>query len=248
MKKNHVALITNCIEPNTKSGPITQFTREYRIKSLVKNLNFLISNSIFREIYIVDPFMINEKKKLEFESILKNNGLLNQNLEYILFNPEKNLKKKIIKRGKGYSEVAMLMTSLIYMNKKIKSKNTIVHKISGRYKVLNLEKIIKNNESKLNNEIMLNIPISVFLRKCYSVMFSFNINIDISIFAECMSLINDEKKSYLEHAFYKIINKKIKYSRNRILPKFERSLIGGSMQGRYNIFKQTINSFIYRLF
>ena len=79
-------------------------------------------------------------------------------------------------------------------------------------------------------------------------MFSFKLNIDISIFTECMSLINDEKKLYLEYAFYKIINKKIKYSRNRILPKFERSLIGGSMQGRYNIFKQTINSFIYRLF
>ena len=79
-------------------------------------------------------------------------------------------------------------------------------------------------------------------------MFSFKLNIDISIFSESMDLINDQNKSYLEYAFYKIINKKIKYSRNRILPKFETSLIGGSMQGRYNIFKQIINSFIYRFF
>ena len=119
MKINHVALITNCIEPNTKSGPITQFTRKYRIKSLVNNLNYLISNSLFKDIYIVDPFMINDKKKSEFKTILKNNGLLNQSLEYIIFSPEKNIRENIIKKGKGYSEVAMLITSLTYMNKKL---------------------------------------------------------------------------------------------------------------------------------
>ena len=248
MQRHHVALITNCIEPNTISGPITNLNRKDRIISLVNNLNYLSYKSLFEEIYVVDPFIKNEKNKLEFGNILKKNGLVNRNIEYVIFSPRKDTEIEILQKGKGFSEMAMLIDSIIYINKKISNKETIIHKISGRYKVLNIKNIIKKNETKFKEGIQINIPISKLLKKCYSVMFSFKLNIDINIFNKCMLLINDEKYLYLEHAFYEVLNNDIKCTRNRFLPRFERSLIGGSKQGRYNLLKQLTNSLIYKLF
>ena len=61
MPNYKIALITNCIKPNTKAGPITKFSISDGIASLVENLNYLIKQLF--EIYIIDPFIEDEIKK-----------------------------------------------------------------------------------------------------------------------------------------------------------------------------------------
>ena len=79
-----IGLITSCIIPNTNSGPITNFSKEERINSLVKNLNFLGQNLYFSKVYIIDPFIKNYDLMKKFRSILKDNGLNQNNINFII--------------------------------------------------------------------------------------------------------------------------------------------------------------------
>ena len=65
-------------------------------------------------------------------------------MKYIKFKPDQKTKLQIQKKGKGYSELEMIIAA----NKKIQKEypNTLIHKISGRYKILNIQKIIKKSE------------------------------------------------------------------------------------------------------
>ena len=61
MKKiDHICLITSCIIPNTITGPITNFTKKERLIQLTNNINYLLKTSLFKKIYIIDPFLNNE--------------------------------------------------------------------------------------------------------------------------------------------------------------------------------------------
>ena len=123
--------------------------------------------------------------------------------------------------------------------------NTLIHKISGRYKILNIKKIVKKSELIFNTRKILYLPFSRLLSKCYTVLISFKSDIDVNLFINCLRDIEDKKNKYTEHSFYKnLVRKKVTY-RNNIVPKFELSLIGGSKQGRYGIFKQLMNKFLY---
>ena len=76
MKKiHHICLITSCIIPNTISGPITNFTKKERLLQLINNINYLLKTSLFKKIYIIDPFLNNEVKIEKFNSDLLKNGL-----------------------------------------------------------------------------------------------------------------------------------------------------------------------------
>ena len=73
MKKiRHICLLTSCIIPNTLSGPITNFTKEERLIQLTNNINYLLKTSLFKKIYIIDPFLNNEVKIKQFNIMLDN--------------------------------------------------------------------------------------------------------------------------------------------------------------------------------
>ena len=240
-----IGLLTSCIVPNTKSGPISTFSTKKRIKDLIENINYISYKALFNEIYIVDPFIKNKDYLIKFQSLLKNNGLLNENLKYIIFNPSKDITENIKKKGKGYSEIQMIIESLRIINKN--HKNCQVHKISGRYKVLNLNKLIGINTNLLSENIDIVIPYSKLLSKCYTVMYSFKSDISLRIFRDCLDMINDEKYNYVEHSMYKniISNKKNLFKRSKTFIKLNPRMIGGSKQGKYNVLKQFLNYIFY---
>ena len=245
MKKiNHICLITSCIIPNTTSGPITNFTKKERLNQLINNINYLLKTSLFKNIYIIDPFLKNEEKIKKFNSDLLKNGLIkSKKLKLLTFNPSEKRKLQIKKKGKGYSELEMIIEG----TKKINNQNphTLIHKISGRYKIINIKKIVKKSELIFNNKNILYLPFSKVLSKCYTVLLSYKSDIDIELFINCLKDIDDKKNKYTEHSFYKNLVRKKATSRNNIVPKFELSMIGGSNQGRYGIFKQFMNKFLY---
>ena len=245
MKKNyHICLITSCIIPNTRTGPITNFTKKERLIQLTNNINYLLKTSLFNKIYIIDPFLENEGKIKEFTLELIKYGLIkSEKFKFLLFNPSEKTKLQIKKKGKGYSELEMIIEG----TKKINNihDNTLIHKISGRYKILNIKKIVKKSELIFNTRKILYLPFSRLLSKCYTVLISFKSDIDVNFFINCLRDIEDKKNKYTEHSFYKnLVRKKVTY-RNNIVPQFELSMIGGSNQGRYGIFKQLMNKFLY---
>ena len=241
---SHIALLTSCIIPNTKTGPITKLTKEERLIQLTNNINYLLDTSLFKKIFIIDPFLNNEERVKKFTADLLKNGLIkSKKLKFLIFNPNKKTKLEIKKRGKGYSELEMIIAG----TKKIKKdhQNTLIHKISGRYKILNLKKIVKKSEMIINTNKLLYLPFSKLLSKCYTVLLSYKSDIDIKIFIDCLRDIDDKQNKYTEHSFYKnLIKNKITLRNNRV-PQFELSMVGGSKQGKYGIFKQLINKFIY---
>jgi hypothetical protein len=245
MKKiHHICLITSCIIPNTISGPITNFTKKERLLQLTNNINYLLKTSLFKKIYIIDPFLNNEVKIKKLNSDLRKNGLIkSKKLKFLIFNPSKKTKLKIKNKGKGYSELEMIIEG----TKKINNQNphTLIHKISGRYKIINIKKIVKKSELIFNNKNILYLPFSKVLSKCYTVLVSYKSDIDIELFISCLKDIDDKKNKYTEHSFYKNLVRKKVTSRNNIVPQFELSMIGGSKQGRYGIFKQLMNKFLY---
>ena len=55
-----------------------------------------------------------------------------------------SLKKEIKEKGKGFSEMKMLLK--IFRGNKNKFNETVyIHKISGRYKIINIEYLIEKN-------------------------------------------------------------------------------------------------------
>ena len=245
MKKiHHICLITSCIIPNTISGPITNFTKKERLLQLTNNINYLLKTSLFKKIYIIDPFLNNEVKIEKFNSDLLKNGLKkSKKLKFLTFNPSKKTKLQIKNKGKGYSELEMIIEGTKKINNQ--NPNTLIHKISGRYKIINIKKIVKKSELIFNTKNILYLPFSKVLSKCYTVLISYKSDIDIELFISCLKDIDDTKNKYTEHSFYKNIVRKKITSRNNIVPKFELSMIGGSKQGRYGIFKQFMNKFLY---
>ncbi len=245
MKKiNHICLITSCIIPNTISGPITNFTKKERLLQLTNNINYLLKTSLFKKIYIIDPFLNNEVKIEKFNSDLFKNGLIkSKKLKFLTFNPSKKTKLQIKNKGKGYSELEMIIEGTKKINNDY--NDTLIHKISGRYKILNINTIIETSELIFNTKKILFLPFSRILSKCYTVLISYKSDIDIKFFVNCLRDIEDKKNKYTEHSFYKNLVRKKVTSRNNIVPQFELSMIGGSKQGRYGIFKQLMNKFLY---
>tara|TARA_A100000164_G_scaffold158228_1_gene140266 strand:- start:291 stop:1037 length:747 start_codon:yes stop_codon:yes gene_type:complete len=245
MKKiYHICLITSCIIPNTISGPITNFTKKERVTQLANNINYLLKTSLFKKIYIIDPFLNNEVKIKKFNSDLFKSGLIkSKKLKFLIFNPIEKRKLEIKKKGKGYSELEMIIEGTMKIKKEY--HNTLIHKISGRYKILNIEKILTKSEVIFNNKKQLYLPFSRLLSKCFTVHITYQSDIDVKLFVDCLRDINDKKNKYTEHSFYKhLVKKNITYRNNRV-PKFELSMLGGSKQGRYGRFKQLINKFLY---
>lgn len=243
-KINHIGLLTSCVIPNTKIGPITEFTKEKRFSDLAKNLNYLNETKIFQKVYVIDPFLENKKSALFFSNLLLENGLKKSiKLNLLFFKPNKDTRNKINLLGKGYSELKMIIESNKFIKKEF--KKSIIHKISGRYKILNIRDLVKNSEQIINNNKLFYLTYSKIFSKCFTVSISYRSNTSQKLFNICLNEIDDKKGNFIEHSIYKNIVIKNLALRNKSLPKFEYNMVGGSNQGRYSKFKQFKNKLIY---
>ena len=244
-----IAILTSCINPNTDifaSGSIEQRTID-----LIDNINFLNNKKIFDYIYIIDSSSKNFfLKNMKFKEYLIQKGMkYYENNKFFQLSPDFNLDKEIRKRGKGYSEMMMLLFVLNKI-KKDNNEDIIFHKISGRYKILNINKLVEYNKQKLiNSKSDIILGVSNFLEKTITYFYSFTSNLENNILKN-KNKTEDQNKIYVEYLFYSdiFLNLFINSYRSRLLPIIDNNIKGGSTQGRLKLRRQIIKNTFYQKF
>ena len=82
------------------------------------------------------------------------------------------------------------------------SKETIFYKISGRYLIKNIEKVISDLERFFNEGGEFAIPVSDLFERTNSVMYVFSSNFKNYKFEEICKKVSDNEGIYVEHLFY----------------------------------------------
>jgi len=248
----NVGILTSCINPNTNIRVVGNI--EQRSKDLINNLNFLNKKNIFDYIFIIDSSIDVEfldQNKLEKYLLLK--GLVyKKNNIFIKFISSPNLNKQIRYKGKGLSEMKMLIFAINFIKNKF---NDIIfyHKISGRYKFINIDKLVTFNNKifrEKNKNIILNE--SYLLQRASTNFYSFSSDFEFDIFNKISEKVDDKFYEYLsvERLFYsEVINNLLVESyRSKLLPIVDSNLEGGSGQGKLTINRQLVKNFIYKYF
>ena len=246
----NILILTSCINPNTNIFAVGSI--QERTNDLVKNINFLLRKKIFNLIYVIDAsqeISFLENKKLK-NYLIDNGATNNENIEFLNLTINNSLKKEINKRGKGFSEMKMLLKVLEEIKIRFEEK-VYIHKISGRYKIINIEDLIKKNNRILkttNSKIILNE--SHILERTITNFYSFSSDFELNIFYKIFDKVNDlfYKSFSVEKLFYSeiVMNIFIDSYRSRSLPIVDPKLKGGSTQGKLTRRRQIIKNFIYK--
>ncbi len=246
----NILILTSCINPNTNIFAVGSI--EERTNDLVKNINFLINKEIFNLIYVIDAsqeisFLENTNLK---NYLVEKGSKINENIKFLNFSINDSLKKEIKKKGKGFSEMKMLLKVLEEIKNKF-NETVYIHKISGRYKIINIEYLIEKNYKILtttNSKIILNQ--SHLFERTITNFYTFSSDLDLKVFYKVLEKVNDlfYKSFSVEKLFYSeiVMNVFIYSYRSRYLPKVDPNLKGGSTQGRLTRRRQIIKNFIYK--
>ena len=246
-KFTRVLVITSCISPNTKVGDLSKFTIAKRASELVINIKNIYESKLFKKIIVVDSSPKHSfPQKDSLKNYLKSLGGLDTNeIQYLTFQPKKEIKQKIYLKGAGYSETKMML----YAFKKIKIQtNTIIFKLSGRYLIKNLINVIRNIEDLFSDDANFCMPISEMFSKTSSILYAFNKGFPIEILEEICDKVSDDEGLYVEHLFYSevFLNSFIKSKRMRLMPIYPYKLEGAHNQGKYTRIKQFLNNIILK--
>lgn len=244
-----ILILTSCISPNTYSGRVSNFTTERRAKELIKNSNFIIDKNLFDKIIIIDgsPKKLSPKDN-NLKTYLFDLGLKNsKDIDFYEFKPDLNTKNLIEEKGKGFSETKMILSVL--ENVKYSGKVTF-YKLSGRYLIKNIEKVIDSLEDFFIKKGEFAIPASNLFAKTNSVMYAFSSDFKNEKFEEICKKISDNDGLYVEHLLYSevFLNSFIHSLKMKVLPFYPSNQEGGSCQGQYTFWRQLIKNFIHKYF
>lgn len=235
-------VLTSCIFPNTKElNP--ELSINERINDTSKNIFFLyefskISN-IKLNLFFIDSSLSENKNSVIYSKLFDSKKLNQFNILPHKLNI--NEKKEIFKRGKGYAEMLMIKKYL----KLRKSKSNYFIKISGRYRVKNLGKIL--NQIKSQKKSMY-IDYSKFFKKCSTFFYASDIYFFEKYFFKNLNYLNDSKGKFLEKLFLKIIiQNNFNISKIYPKPKIGLNLKSGSHKSHYSYYKQLIIKLIYHV-
>ncbi len=244
-----ILILTSCIFPNTFSGNISNFSPERRAKELILNCNYMLKKQLFDKIIIIDGSQKESlPKKKTFKDYLFDLGLKKSKVLYFYeFNPDINTQILIKEKGKGFSETKMILNVL--ENFKY-SRKTIFYKLSGRYLIKNIEKVILDLERFFSRGGEFAIPVSNLFERTNSVMYIFSSNFNKNKFEEICKKVSDNDGLYVEHLLYSevFLNSLVNTSRFRILPIYPSNQEGGSCQGKYTLWRQLKKNFIHKYF
>ena len=146
----------------------------------------------------------------------------------------------ISKKGKGYSELLMIKKYL-----EIRNDTDYFLKISGRYQILNIAKLLKFSIFDCKTDIV--IDYSFFFKKCSTIIYFVKKSIFLQIFLTNMLILDDKSGIFVERYFLSILkSSKITKAKFKIRPIFPFLLKSGSHNSSYTFSKQIITDLIYK--
>lgn len=216
-----IALLTGTIE--IKNTPFTTvIDSKIRLKQYLNVIEKLIVKSKF-DIII---FCENSNYIYSYEEIYKLAEENKKKLEILRF---QGSSEEILAKGKGYGEGEIIEYALS-KSKYLKNKNDFFYKLTGRIYIENINSILREDKN-LNNFFIDSHKSKIVDTRFFKVNIEFYKNHLQNKYKE----VNDYENNYLEHVFYKYLNKKDNIYPFKIYPKYKG--ISGSTGQKYDLGK-----------
>lgn len=235
-----VLIITSTV--NVNSCLTVLLNPEIRLEQYVDSILFYLESPKIKKIIVCD------NSGFDYSSIKSIVELAIRNNKQIEFLNFKGSINKIQEFGKGFGEGEII--SFVFNNSKLLLlKEVSFLKVTGRLKILNIDRILEHLEPNVNYFNAVNLNPFVNLRKVDTRFYQCTKQNFKYFFEDSYKNVNDKEGFFLEHVYYeKIIEKKIEYKRFKILPNFFG--VSGSTGMLYRMSKKNflIRQFLYTLF
>lgn len=190
---NSILLLTACVNPNGMHKTVLQDV-EQRKEQYIVTIEYYLKETPLK-IVVVENTLTDFRSK--FQSYI-NSG----RLEYLTFDGN-NFNKNL---GKGYGE--MLILDYALKNSTFIRDTKYIIKISGRLKVSNISKVLKNMHHIWNHpKLFVACDISLFFTFAISRFFIAPKVFFTDYFLPNINEVNDSKKQYFEHLLGKMVLK-----------------------------------------
>ena len=189
-KENFTLLITGCIFPTKNVFCNTLKNPEERKKQYIESIRFYLEKTEVKNVVFCENSGVQDDSHLS--EIASKFG---KNFEWLTFIGNQ---EKIAEHGKGYGELEIVDYAV--KNSKLLSKCNTFIKVTGRLKLVNIDKT-RQYLDKNKNYFALS-------HRCFDVR-SYLVTKDfyVNYLSKCKDLISDSNGYYLEHAFYDIAKK-----------------------------------------
>lgn len=185
-----IALLTGSIKP-IKQEFLLLVDSEVRCKNYEEAIRYYILESDFSKLIFIEN--TNSGHILDF--LIEEASKVGKLLEILTFQGNN---KELLKKGKGFGECESI--EYVINNSKLLKQNDLIIKITGRYKILNINNII----DKLNTDYPSFIRIR-FNNMIDALLFSFFSTTWTKNFATAKEQINDKQARYIEHVIFDLI-------------------------------------------
>ncbi|EOR94022.1 hypothetical protein ADIARSV_2856 [Arcticibacter svalbardensis MN12-7] len=211
-KGERLIIITSTIYVNSNFTVLTD--PSLRQQQYVDSIRWYLSVRTIDSIIVCDNSGFDYSLILELQDMADRNG---KNIEFLNFRGDV---ERISTLGKGYGEGEIMR--YLFSESRLLSYHESFYKVTGRVKVLNLERLVDNvkHDDICFQQIRIN-PFSntdlidTRLYYCSKPIFS-------TILLNEFEKVNDEKSYYLENAYTDALRLAgIKYRNFKILPRFE---------------------------
>jgi hypothetical protein len=191
-KMNYLILLTACVNPEGMKYTKLQDSEQRKIQ-YIEALDWYIKNTKFNIIFA-------ENSNCDF-SFLYTKYIEENRLEYLTYNGNDYDKSF----GKGFGEANIIKYAI--NNSRLILENDFIIKITGRVKVLNINKLIDIGKNGIQCR-------SVNDNFVESTVFSFPIKFYKKYFIKNIHSINDSKGVFFENALCKSINEQNEFLKN----------------------------------
>ena len=178
-------LLTACVNPNGMAYTTVQ-NPQIRLNQYKTTLRWYLENTKEKIVFIENTLCDFSNDFYEY--------ITSGRLEYITF--EGNTYNRML--GKGYGE-AMILNTALEQSKILRESDTII-KITGRLKILNINKLIHNIKSQ--KTVYANTDIKNGHAFCYSTIFISPKEFLKKYFLPKINSLNDSNGYYFEHLLY----------------------------------------------
>lgn len=233
-------IITSTV--NVNSGLTVLVDPQIRLQQYIESILFYLNSSKVDKIIVCDNSGFNYSNIRIIDETASRN---NKKIEFLSFKGNTNMIREF---GKGFGEGEIISYAFNHSKLMVQDEASFI-KVTGRLRILNLDKILKELKQEKNYFNTVNLNPFVNLRKVDTRFYQCTKRNFIDFFIDSYKEVNDHNEFYLEHVYYdKLSKNKIEYSNSKILPNFLG--VSGSTGTLYNrsFINIIVRQFLFNIF